>query len=407
MEDSPTVTPDRRAMLRCVVLGAAIRCTYVAFHWGHKLKLNDSWYYSEQARQLAHGRWFREIFYDQPGAEHGPLTSLLMAPVSFTSHYQDFQRLVTVVTGIALVWAIGRFAEEVAGPKVGLVAAFIAAVYPNLWMNDGLVMSESISMLLVALSLWAAWRASEHAHVRGVVLGIALGLAVLARSELALLLPLVLLWLALSRRRAALTALGCAVLVVTPWVGFNMARFERPVLLTTNDGTTLLGANCPQTYSGDHLGGWLVTCVAADPAFSPTEEPSVRSARQRSLAVRYALDHMDRWPAVVAARVGRTLDLFGIEDSIFQDQGEERPVFFAWVGVVFFWAIALASVFGARVVARRLRWLLAVPIVTVMATTVLFYGAHRIRSTAEPVLVILASAAVVRWANPQREPAGE
>ena len=51
--------------------------------WNHALQLNDSLYYSLQARQLAHGIWFRELFVDQPGAEHGPLTSSLMAFVSW------------------------------------------------------------------------------------------------------------------------------------------------------------------------------------------------------------------------------------------------------------------------------------------------------------------------------------
>ena len=35
------------------------------------------------ARQLVDGIWFREIFVDRPGAEHGPLTSTLMATVSW------------------------------------------------------------------------------------------------------------------------------------------------------------------------------------------------------------------------------------------------------------------------------------------------------------------------------------
>jgi hypothetical protein len=387
-------------MLLCVLLGAAVRVAYLATHWGDKLLLNDSWYYSEQARQLAHGTFFREIFYDQPGAEHGPLTSILLAPVSYTSHYQDFQRVVTVVAGIALVWVIGRFAEELVGPEVGLLAAFIAAVYPNLWMNDGLVMSESISMLLVALCMWAAWRADHSPAARGVAVGAALGLAVLARSELVLFAPLVLMWLAWVHRRQALVAASCAALVVLPWVGFNLLRFEKPVVLTTNDGTTLLGANCPQTYSGKHLGGWLVTCVSDDPAFDPAEEPSVRSARQRSLGVHFALDHGQRLPVVAAARLGRSLDVYALEDTIFQDVGEGRPKFFSWLGVVLFWGMAVVSVFGARMLDRRRRVLLLISVATVLTTSVLFYGAHRIRSSAEPSLVILTAVALVQWSRP-------
>jgi 4-amino-4-deoxy-L-arabinose transferase-like glycosyltransferase len=315
-----------------MVVAAVVRIGYWATKIGDDLLLNDSWYYSGQARQLTRGVWFREILADQPGAEHGPLTSLLMWPFSYGASYQTTQRLVTLAAGLALVWVLGRFVDELAGRTAGIVAALIAALYPNLWMNDGLVMSESISTLLVALCLWTAWRAvqrDEPAHFRRsmVGLGVLLGLAVLARSELALFVPLLLGWMVLARRRAdlpwrsAVVGLVTAVAVVSPWVVFNVARFERPVLLTTNDGTTLLGANCPAVYSGPILGGWVVDCVVGDPDYSLEEEPSVRSARQRSLGVHFALDHVTDWPKVVAARVGRSLDLYGVDQLIAQDVG--------------------------------------------------------------------------------------
>ena len=127
----------------------------LASKWDQPLGLNDSLYYSAQARQLAHGVWFREPFADQPGAEHGPLTSTLMAAVSWGTDPINRQRMVTVACGIATIAIIGIVARRLGGNRVGLIAAAIAAVYPNLWLNDGLVMSESVSCLMVSLALWA------------------------------------------------------------------------------------------------------------------------------------------------------------------------------------------------------------------------------------------------------------
>ena len=408
-----TSVPSRRALWWIVALAAAVRLAYWATKIGDDLLLNDSWYYSGQARQLTQGIWFREILADQPGAEHGPLTSFLMWPLSYGSEYQTTQRLVTVAAGVALVWVLGRFTAELAGRTAGLTAALIAALYPNLWMNDGLVMSESISTLLVALSLWAAWRAARQTDPaafrrQALLLGAVLGLAVLARSELALFVPLLLVWLVLVRRRAAspwrpaLLGLVTAGVVVAPWVGFNLSRFERPVLLTTNDGTTLLGANCPPVYSGPVLGGWVVDCVVADPVYTLDEEPSVRSARQRSMGVHYALDHVGEWPKVVAARVARSVDLYGLDQLVLQDVGEERPRWAVWAGIVAFWCMAVLSVVGARRLGRRDRTLLLVPVVVALATTVLFYGAHRIRSSAEPSIVIFTAVAIAGWWTARR-----
>ncbi len=402
MQAASTIPNDRRLMRSLVLLGAVVRVVYVLTKWNRPLLLNDSFYYSGQAYQLAHGHLFRELFVNQPGAEHGPLTSTLMAPVSYGDHYVNGQRLVTLACGITLVWLLGRIGTRLGGPRVGLAAAGIAAVAPNLWMNDGLVMSESVSMLLVACVLRCALDSVERGGRRPLVaLGVALALAALARSELVLLIPLVLTWLAVSRHRrgerwlpAVVPAAAVAGLVLLPWVAFNLARFERPVLLTTNDGTTWLGANCPQTYDGDQIGGWTLDCIGSDPDYRPDEEPSVRSARQRSLAVHYVRDHLGDVPKVVAARLGRTLDLYGLGDLVHQDVGEERPRWAAWAGVVSFWLMAVASVFGARLLRRRDRWLLLLPVLVVVCTTVLFYGGHRIRSSAEPSLVLFTAVAV-------------
>jgi len=403
MRAQPFTANDRRLIRLLVGLGAAIRIVHVLTKWNRPLGLNDSLYYSGQAYQLAHGSLFRELFVDQPGAEHGPLTSLLMAPVSFGDDYARWQRLVTLACGIALVWMLGKLGSRLGGPRVGICAAGVAAVAPNLWMNDGLVMSESISMLLVACVLWFALDAVEAATRRSfVLLGMALGLAALARSELIVLVPLVVVWLGLCRRRhsvavwpAVLPLAAVVAAVLLPWVAFNLARFENPVLLTTNDGTTLLGANCDSTYGGESVGGWNLDCVLADPEYRMDEEPSVRSARQRSLAVHYVRGHLGDVPVVVLARVGRTLDLHGLRDLVHQDVGEERPEWAAWAGIVSFWMMAVASAFGVRQLGRRNRWLLLLPFLVVACTTVLFYGGHRIRSSAEPSLVLFSALAVV------------
>ncbi|CAN5544833.1 hypothetical protein BH10ACT2_BH10ACT2_23610 [soil metagenome] len=399
-----TVRPPRdRVLLGIVVLAAAIRATYWLSKWNQQLLLNDSIYFSVQARQLALGHFFREVIVDQPGAEHGPLTSTLMAPFSFVDDYVRWQRVVTLVCGITLVWLIGRLGRRLGGRHLGWFAAGIAAIYPNLWLSDGLVMSESISMLTVAAVFWFALDAGERPGRRSAVtLGIALGLAALARSELVLLLPLILIWLAICLRRdglriarRVLPVATAAVLVMAPWLVFNLVRFEKPVLLTTNEGGVLMGANCDESYYGTGTGGWNLFCIIEGPELPADEEPSVRAQRRRALGLDYAVDHVAELPRVVLARIGRSLDLYGVHDVIAGDIGEERPRLWVWAGVPAFWMLAAAAPFGLRRISRRQRWLLLLPVATVAFTTVVFYGSHRIRSSAEPSLVMLAALATL------------
>ncbi|MEP7045068.1 MAG: glycosyltransferase family 39 protein [Ilumatobacteraceae bacterium] len=396
----------RRSLTAVVVCGGALRIIRVVVSkWTTPLMLNDSLYYSAQARQLAHGVWFREIFSDQPGAEHGPLTSTLMAFVSWGNDPIVRQRMVTVACGVATVAVIGIVARRVAGERVGLIAAIVAAVYPNLWINDGLVMSESVSCLLIALALWAllVW-AGEPSLRSAALVGAVIGLGALARSEVVLFVPgaAIVMWVVgrqMTARRRSLHVGGTvaiAIAVLMPWMVFNLVRFEKPVLLTTNEGPSLLGANCPETYYGPAQGGWSLFCVVNDPATVPGEDTSMRSARQRHEALGYARDNLGRLPNIELKRIGRSLDLFALHNLVHGDTGEDRERWASIAGIVAFWVLAPLAVFGAMRTRRRDRAILLIPVLIALAATVVIYGGHRIRSSAEPSIVILAAVAIDR-----------
>jgi hypothetical protein len=380
--------------------------------WNQELLFNDSIYYSAWAKQLTEGRFFREVFNDLPTAEHGPLTSVLMAPVSWMGDPVPYQRLVTVICGTVTIAVIGLLGRVLGGARVGIVAAAIAAVYANLWINDGLVMSESVSVLAVSAVLLSAHRVlvDGHRDVRSLaLLGGLCGLATLARSELALFVPILAVMVIVMppaatgqtessvRQRVAGGGLliASAIAVLLPWVIPNLVRFERPALLSTNDGTTLLGSYCDASFFGPNKGGWTIECVFAHPTYDVDIDATVRGPRQREAAFDYAQDHLGDLPKVVAARILRTVDLYGIDTLLESDVGDERPRWAAWTGIVSWWVLAPLAIAGWFLLPGRTRWLFAMPALTVFSVAAVFYGGHRIRSTLEPVVVVCAAVAVV------------
>jgi hypothetical protein len=300
------------------------------------------------------------------------------------------------MTGRRLAVGLGHAGAE----RIGLLAASIAAVYPNLWVNDSLVMSETLVIVLVASALYVAL--GHHADPTissGAVLGAIGGLAALTRSETVLLIPgfACVSWLVCRRRRQptwpalAILLAGCATLL--PWTTYNLSRFDEPVLLSTNDGNTLLGANCDRSYYDD-VGGWDIRCLGR---LDPREDASTRSQRRREAALDYVGDHLERVPVVVAARIGRLVDVYGLRSMVANDAGEEKARWAVWAGIVTWWLLAPAAVAGWVGLARArvgARWWLAVPCLAVLATAVAFYGAHRIRAPAEPAVVLLAAVAI-------------
>jgi 4-amino-4-deoxy-L-arabinose transferase-like glycosyltransferase len=99
-------------------------------------------------------------------------------------------------------------------------------------------------------------------------IGAMAGLAALARSELVLLLPLLVAPLALrtgvidlrERVRWIGAATAATALVLAPWVVLNLTRFDRPVLLSSQFGGTLAVANCETPTYGKFLGYWSLQC---------------------------------------------------------------------------------------------------------------------------------------------------
>jgi 4-amino-4-deoxy-L-arabinose transferase-like glycosyltransferase len=321
------------------------------------------------------------------------------------------QRTVTVVCGVATVAVIGLIGRRVAGNRAGLIAAAIAALYPNLWLSDGLVMSESVSCLLIALALWAMliWADKPSLH-SAVAVGVAIGLGTLARSEVILFVPCAAAVMWIVGRRSGLqrpwtqvlAAVAVAIALMVPWTIFNLVRFEKPVFLTTNEGGVVLGANCDDSYYGPAQGGWSLLCLVDDPENGQDYDTSVRTSRQRREALSYVSHHLGTLPRVELQRVGRSLDLFALRDMVRGDVGEERERWAAWAGIVSFWLLAPLAVVGAVATRRRDRTILLIPVVIALVTTVVIYGGHRIRAAAEPAIVILAAIAIDRW--PRREP---
>jgi 4-amino-4-deoxy-L-arabinose transferase-like glycosyltransferase len=239
---------------------------------------------------------------------------------------------------------------------------------------------------------------------RATICGATIGLAALARSEGILLAPLVAVLIVVIGRRTAqrfvkqaAVVLAVTAAVIAPWMIFNAVRFDRPVLLTTNEGPLWLGANCDEAFYGPALGGWSLFCVVNAHIGENGEDPSVRSAAQRRLGADYAGRHLTRLPVVVLARVGRTLDLYDVGGLVHGDVGEERERLATWAGVGSFWILAPLAVIGAVRLRRLHRAVLLLPILVVAVTTVVFYGGHRIRASAEPAIVILAACALEQW----------
>ncbi len=385
----------------------------------------DELFYNAEANNVAAGHGFTEPFTailhpgekSPPAADHPPLTVFVLTPVAWLAEHAPLDsvikeplhdhvredRYVMVLLGTVLVGLVGLLGRRIGGDAVGLVAAAIAALSPNIWVNDGLVMSETLTALtVVGVLLAALWWRDRPSVRRAALVGVLCGLAALARVEFALLVPLLAVAFALTlprpwadRWKHALVTVVVALVVVAPWVGFNLARFKDPTFVSTNDGLTLAGSNCDSVYDGSATGFWSLACGVNPGPGDQSQASSV--LRRRGLD--YVKAHSSRLPVVVLARLGRTWSVFRPLDMVQLNAGEDREPWVTRLGLIVYYPTMLFAIAGAAVLWRRRRraalWALLVPAIIVSINTIVTYGQTRFRAGAEPALALLAAVGIV------------
>jgi 4-amino-4-deoxy-L-arabinose transferase-like glycosyltransferase len=454
---APADTPARtRSFLwkLTVITAAALafRVGYAIWYDAvHNPPGGDAFYYHYQANAIAGGHWFIEPYawkcFGQhiQSAAHPPLYPLYLSAFSLVGAASPlWHRLATTLLGAAVVWLIGLTGREMRSERLGLVAAVIAAIYPALWINDALLMSETIFAFTVALLVWFSYRYINKPSLgRALWVGFALALTALARAEaimfaVILVIPVLLKygkdvqWKPRLLRLGA--ALGITAITVAPIVIHNMARFNRPVFLSNGLGSVLAVANCEPTYNGSLLGLWDIQCAQEydnitagrpltsepplyggkvgpvycrawnDGKYSALGDESDDEYTRRKQSIDYIRNNADRLWIVLPARLGRTFEVYRpAQGIVYADFVEGRGTVASRAGQYMWYALALLSIAGAVILYRRkvALWPCGAMLASVVITTLLTYGNVRFRVELDTVLPLLSAAALIaawdRW----------
>lgn len=379
----------------------------------------DPLFYHSTANILARGGGFPEplnfIAHQDwiASALHGPLYPIVL---SFSSRfggstYVD-HKILSLIIGTAVVVVTMMVARRVAPPenadRVALVAGTLAAIYPNLWLVDGVLFPEGLMALCTLLVVYFAYRWRERPLVSwSIAMGAATALAALTRGEGLLLSVLVITpWILLRRDiawRRRLVQLGAAaiacILVLAPWTLRNLRSFDDFVPLSTNGNELFVYANCDDTFSGSFLGFWQWDCQQRlrDQGVEPSGDEAAKALFWREVGLDYARENASQLPKVVTARVLRQWELFRPWQNADLAPVEGRNRNAARAGLVMYYGLVVGSTIGVVSLRRRGRPLLPLvaQFVSVTLTAAYAYGTTRFRVPAEPVLCILAAAGFV------------
>jgi len=424
-------TPEIVLLLGVFLLALALRLAWIGSVGPSPTdgRLDDSTWYHYSAVSIAEGRGYTLWFRGPPMCredtavgcdERAPPTAFWNVgyPLILAGLYKVVgpsvlaAKLLNVLLSAStclLAYVVGA---RVFNRRVGLVGAFLLALFPGQVFYSTLVMTEVISaFLLILLLVLVLTLTIDSISWRAIALiGFLLGAAALVRGEMVLLfLPLIAVWAVAHRSvgkalRYGVVAVAAVALVLLPWTVRNWVRLGYPVALSTGSADNLLAGH----WSGaDGLGTFTTgTEVNLKYADVPYPEHEVRVYKEETRrAASYALRHPARELELIPRKLFDFYFYYGDSRSLYLVQvfkpslGETAENWLRAAADWYYYAVMAAAAFGAP-----LWFSLRDPKRLLLVSAVLYYsfmfgfvfiGEPRFRNALVPVIALFAAASLV------------
>ena len=405
------------ALAAILVIALAIR-VFVAFEVNSVVPQSDAADFDRHGISLAEGDGYPEALEvlggPGPSAFRPPLYPLVLAPVYAavgTDNASDRwlgARLEQAVIGTAIVALIACIALQLWGRRPALIAGAIAAAYPPLLQAGTSLLTEPlfVAMVLAAIAAVLRYRLSDPRLRWLAVAGACAGFAALTRGNgLAVVVALAFgawdLRPRMSLRSLARPALlvACAALVIAPWTIRNAVELDAFVPVTDQAGVAIGGQynDVAKDYDWSWVGPWGVPAFADLYEGEPIGEVELgRELTDRGID--YVIDHPG---SVVSVAFNNTVRLLSLHDPIAFERASApvvgQPRGLAVAGAFAFWAAALLAIAGAFTpTARRIPAFVWVYAGLLIASIIFVAGSSRYRAPLEPLVILLAAAAIER-----------
>ena len=368
--------------------------------WSHPaVPVGDAEDYHGLATRLVEGRGYVNAA-GQPTAWRPPVYPVFLAGV-YKIAGVSVQRatMVQVMLGGLTVLILTALGAMILGWPRALIAGAIAAVYPAFVWLPRLLLSENMSLFLLALSLGAIvlyLRSSRMVWI--FVFGVLCALNTLVRGA-NLFLPIVvaigLLVLQWRNRRqlvAPLLAMTVAFIVtLLPWTIRNYRVFHQPIPIATQDGHTLYGSYWPPQKNSKVIWGSLPG--NEDPAILEASRSGSEVSASKYL-YRLTRQRLREHPWFFFRLIPSKLAslLVPLDWEIFAHaHGTTRSLNIGYLLILLPALIGFIAMLRERV---PYQWLLWIVPGLVLLQAILFYGSPRFRLPAELIAIIPAAAGV-------------
>ena len=255
---------EQRFLILIFLLALALRLGYALFFpWdltGDRFDpgqlFQDERVYDETATNLLDGKGFVS---SSDVAVLPPVYPVFLAGVyAVFGHSFTAVRIVQVVISALTCVVVYYLGKGAFNRGVGRLAAVISVCYPFFLVWTRALLTETLTAFLVAVGvLWLQKTACQTSAVNCIVAGCIWGSAALLRGNMALFLPLLLLWALLefgptpTALRVGTSTLLTAGLLIAPWAVRNYVQYRELVLVSSHGGLNIYNGNNP--YSSPYV----------------------------------------------------------------------------------------------------------------------------------------------------------
>ena len=396
---------SRRLILAAAGVALLLRLAFGLLYWTGKPLTHDEREYLSLASSLAAGRGFTYAPREDLGtaqqfgrAPGYPAFLALLRPDATAPSTPVSIKLVQSLLGATAVLLMAGIAWRSAGPDAGVIAAWLAAVYPSFVWIPSYVLSEALYLPLILGCV--VLLASAETPTKALLSGAVCGAAVLVRPGTLIFVPIAAAWLGWRGTLSKAAAFAFAVaLVLLPWTLRNLETYGQLVLVASEGGVTFWTGNHPLARGEGDL--------AANPQIKEAEldfrraHPGLTAEQMEGVyyadAFRTIREQPGRWMVLLLKKAFYTFVPIGPSYTLHSTR-------YLLASVVPYAMLAPLAIAGLILITRHGRppdylYLLAG---SVVLTSVIFFPQERFRiPVIDPLVVVAAAAALAGVARPR------
>ena len=346
--------------------------------------------YHNYAQQILNGTFGKEPYY------YGPLYSYFLALVYKIFGVNPYiASLIQMMLGVATSLLIYFIAKKVFNKTVAFISISISIFYGMFYIYEGVLLMESLVTFLNTLSIFLLLRIENNPSYKNIAFaGIAIGLSALARANILLFVPFILIWIFFNSKlithnsKLLRFAFLCLVILLTisPATIRNYLVSGRFILISTNGPISF--------WTGNHPG-------APGEYVNATPKPNVGYIED-------TLSFIRKDPKGYLNLQKKKFLLFWSEYEIVNNVNHELQKSYSFLFKfphLSFGPVALLALVGIALSLRKGKrcLLLYLNIFSLMTAIVIVFVTARYRLSILPFLIIFASFSLYWWSKKIRE----